>query len=303
MRWSDERFVKVYTRDTPDLLALGWEARALLWELLRKVDRAGIFELGKSGNRGLAVVTGIPVEVVDRALPILIQDGCVESHGRHLLVRSFIEAQEAKQSDKARQQKCRESDRDKARRDSALQSHGVTEEEKLSRNDVTPRDENSESVTTTASDVTLRLEETIQTRNSLPRDPSAGTTEHAAQRPTGHSLCFLFGRLRREVLQLQCPPGAENPSDANGKAASFAERMDPSAFADVEPTMRAFLLHLKRGDEGWNADPGNASLSFGAWRDRFGDLRAELSGGTPKVATRKQQQQQQKQSAWMPPEI
>lgn len=249
MRWSDERFVKVYTRDTPDLLALGWEARALLWELLRKVDRAGIFELGKSGNRGLAVVTGIPVEVVDRALPILIQDGCVESHGRHLLVRSFIEAQEAKQSDKARQQKCRESDRDKARRDSALQSHGVTEEAKPSRNDVTPRDENRESVTATASDVTLRLEETIQTRNSLPRDPSAGTTEPATEPktklPSAHDWLFLFGVRWKQKLNGKEYGQGESDAKACGRfgelLASFPDSQRLEDWAARERVISEFL--------------------------------------------------------------
>ena len=72
MRWEDERYVRVYTRDTAELLALGWEARALFWEVLRKVDRAGLLPLGKTGVRGLAAVTGIPAEVVGRALALLL---------------------------------------------------------------------------------------------------------------------------------------------------------------------------------------------------------------------------------------
>ena len=129
-------------------------------------------------------------------------------------------------------------------------------------------------------------------KETLPaRDPVVGTTEHVARdghrQFNGHDLCCLFGRLRLEILKLQCPPGSENPPDANGKASTFANSLtrQPGAFEDVEATMRAFLWHLKRGDKGWDADPNNASLSFGAWRDRFGDLRIEIAAAKlPKPA-------------------
>lgn len=117
MRWEDERYVRVYTRDTAEWRALGWEAQALVHQLFRKVDRAGLLELGRTGLRGLADLTQIPLEVVERALPILIEDGCVTwvSDGRSLFIPNFLEAQSAKSSDKARQQAARERARDGAR--------------------------------------------------------------------------------------------------------------------------------------------------------------------------------------------
>jgi len=42
MDWSNERYVRVYTRDTAEYLALCWQAKALLSLLLRKCDRAGV---------------------------------------------------------------------------------------------------------------------------------------------------------------------------------------------------------------------------------------------------------------------
>jgi hypothetical protein len=155
MRWGDEQFVKVFIRDTPDFMALGWEARALFWELLRKSDRAGIFELGKSGDRGVAAVTGIPFEVVERALRILVDDGCIEHRGACLVVRNKVDAQKSQQSDKARQQKAREVARDDARSKGAKPSRNVTPTQVP----VTFCDKKSISVTQTSDPVTPRSDQ------------------------------------------------------------------------------------------------------------------------------------------------
>jgi hypothetical protein len=115
MRWEDERYVRVFTRDTAEWIALGWEAQSLLVALFRKADRAGIVALGKTGFRGIAGVTGFPLEVVERALPVLIEDGCVEQTPTAIVVPNFIEAQETPQSDRARKREQRERARGQAR--------------------------------------------------------------------------------------------------------------------------------------------------------------------------------------------
>ena len=51
MDWSDERYVRVYTRDTPDWQCLSFLAQGLFCLILRKVDRAGVLPLGRSGRR------------------------------------------------------------------------------------------------------------------------------------------------------------------------------------------------------------------------------------------------------------
>jgi hypothetical protein len=114
MRWEDERYVRVYTRDSADWLALGWEAQALFVLTLRKVDRAGILDFGRHGVRGLASVVAMPVEVVERALAILVEDGCVKVSGTRLVVPNFIEAQEAPSSDAQRKRESRGRARDLA---------------------------------------------------------------------------------------------------------------------------------------------------------------------------------------------
>jgi len=87
--------VRVYVRDTPDWVALGWEAQAVFLFVLRKVDRVGSLPLGRHGARGLAPLLHMPTDVVERALPLLLEDGCLELHGETLVVKNFVQAQEA----------------------------------------------------------------------------------------------------------------------------------------------------------------------------------------------------------------
>ena len=116
MNWSDERYVRIYTRDTPEWLCLSFPAQALLCLLLRKVDRAGVLALGKLGRRAVGVAIGFPGDWprLEPALDELLADGCVRIEGDLLLVPNFIEAQEAKATDKARAKKRREKVRDLA---------------------------------------------------------------------------------------------------------------------------------------------------------------------------------------------
>lgn len=108
MNFSDERYVRVYTKDTPTWRLLPWEGRALLPLLLRAVDRAGVIDLGDEVNEGLAAAVGLPVEVVAVGLPALVKRGTVVLHADGMLaLPKFIEAQEAKQSDKQRQKESR----------------------------------------------------------------------------------------------------------------------------------------------------------------------------------------------------
>lgn len=111
MRWEDERYVRVYTRDTVDWQMLSFDAQALFLLLLRKVDRAGLLALGKHGKRGVAVAVGHPREWerLGPALEELLADGCVRltADGQCVLVPNFIAAQEATSSDKQRKAESR----------------------------------------------------------------------------------------------------------------------------------------------------------------------------------------------------
>jgi hypothetical protein len=110
MRWEDERYVRVYTRNTPEWLALSWRARGIFCLVLRAVDRAGLLPVGKLGLRGVAVVVGAPPEDADGALRELLADGCLrfDEVAGLVMVPNFLAAQEAVQSDAARKRASRE---------------------------------------------------------------------------------------------------------------------------------------------------------------------------------------------------
>lgn len=107
MDWSNEAYVKVYTRETDDDLALSWEARAVWDAALKKFDRSGVIAT-KRGARGLAALVRIPIEVVERAIPELLTDGRLVERDDCFIAPNYIEAQEASKSDKLRQKESRE---------------------------------------------------------------------------------------------------------------------------------------------------------------------------------------------------
>jgi hypothetical protein len=127
--WANERYVRVYTRDTTDLLAVGWEGRAVLWELMRKCDRAGVIDFD-GDTAVLAEMLRMPEEIVSLALPKLERRGVVERGDGSLVVPNFLEAQEASQSDRQRARESRARRRDRARheqsQDATAASQNVT---------------------------------------------------------------------------------------------------------------------------------------------------------------------------------
>lgn len=110
MNWSDERYVRLYTRDTADWLALSFDAQALLGLLLRKADRTGRIACGKHGKRAAAIVIGHAREWsrLEPALEELLVDGVIDFDGETIAFRNFVDAQEAKASDRKRQQDSRD---------------------------------------------------------------------------------------------------------------------------------------------------------------------------------------------------
>lgn len=135
--YANERYVLLYTRDTATWKLLDWEARAVLMFLLRKVDRAGVLDVGEDGIEGLAAVLEVPIDVVERAMPKLTARATVASTGSAFVLPNFLEAQETPRSDKQRQRDSRD------RRRSVALSQNVT----VSSRNVTDRHAESHGVT------------------------------------------------------------------------------------------------------------------------------------------------------------
>lgn len=135
MDWANERYVRVYIRETADRLAIRWEGRALLTELMCKADRGGL--LDTDDPEVIAELVRMPVGVVADVLPRLLDRDIVrrvEIDGTAgLWIRNFVPAQEAKQSDAQRQRESR--GRRRAR------SRVVTGRDAMSPDSVTRRDD------------------------------------------------------------------------------------------------------------------------------------------------------------------
>lgn len=125
MNWSDERYVRLYTRKTAEWAALCWQAKALHGLLLMDSDRTGIIQVppGPRRLRMLAGLVGLPEEVVQVGLADLLDDGRVMECEVGYLWPNYIEAQETPASPRQRTKEWRARARD-LRRDET--SRGVT---------------------------------------------------------------------------------------------------------------------------------------------------------------------------------
>lgn len=111
MDWANERYVRVYTRDTTTWKLLDWRGRTVLSLLIRKVDRAGVLDVGHDGVLGLAAVLELPIEIAEPGIAQLTASRggmpTVLDAGTAYVLPNFIEAQEAAASDPQRKRESR----------------------------------------------------------------------------------------------------------------------------------------------------------------------------------------------------
>jgi uncharacterized phage protein (TIGR02220 family) len=153
--WENERYVRLYVRETIDEAVLSWQAKSLWKELLPKFDRAGVIDLGVHGWKGLAVLIRWPLAVLESAVPELLSDGRIELRGRWLVAPNYIAAQEAKKSDRQRQAESRARRRDKALARDVIPEEAEEDSEEDEPGSVTIRDSGEPSVTEEVENVTL----------------------------------------------------------------------------------------------------------------------------------------------------
>lgn len=101
--WANDPFARLYKRETDDDLLLSWEARAVWHEFIKKCDQSGLLET-RRGVRGLAALIRVPVEVVERVLQELIEDGRMRSvPNKGFIAPNYLVANFTPRSDNARQ--------------------------------------------------------------------------------------------------------------------------------------------------------------------------------------------------------
>jgi hypothetical protein len=110
MNWSDERYVRLYSRITPAQGSWRWEAWAVWPWLLVAADRTGFIQVavGPRRWRELAGVCHLPPDVVEAGVLDLLDDTCLVEVAGGFLIRNFIEAQEAIASNRKRSREKRE---------------------------------------------------------------------------------------------------------------------------------------------------------------------------------------------------
>lgn len=99
MDWTDEKYVKLFTRDTVTWRSWPWQGRAVLPLLLRAVDNAGILQVGaREPVRSVALMIDVPEDVVKPGLDALLSDGTAEIVNGVLILPKFNEAQESRKT-------------------------------------------------------------------------------------------------------------------------------------------------------------------------------------------------------------
>lgn len=109
MDWSNERYVRVYVRDTTTWRRLGWHGQNVLMQLLRKADRAGTLELdGLEPWEAVVLHCHAPEADAQAGAALCVSLGVFEVRQGMIVFPNFIDAQEAIKSDKLRARESRE---------------------------------------------------------------------------------------------------------------------------------------------------------------------------------------------------
>jgi hypothetical protein len=109
MDWSNEHYVRIYTRDTTTWRLLGWDGQSVLMQVLRRLDQSGVLEIDDVAPwEAVMIHCGAPEEVARAGMRSCLDRGVLLHNGRFLIAPKFQEAQEASKSDKQRQKESRD---------------------------------------------------------------------------------------------------------------------------------------------------------------------------------------------------
>lgn len=128
MNFADERYVRLFTRDTATWKSWDWETRSIFTLMLRKVDRAGVIDTGKMPKpRAISLIIEAPEDVVARVLPLLVESEAIVFSETSVVMPKFLEAQESPQSDAQRQRESRQNRAAKALSQPVTPCHTVSQ--------------------------------------------------------------------------------------------------------------------------------------------------------------------------------
>lgn len=268
MDFEDEHYVRIYTKDTKTWLRWGWEGQTVFQFVMRKFDKAGILDDIDDPVEDVALLTGLPVEIVRVGLARVLKSETFILRGRRLLSPNYIKGQTAKRSDAARAKDSR--DRRRAHAMQEPESHDVTPRHAASHN-VTEHHESETDVTERHADPTPRhsTQSNAEQRSDYskvddvdPKDLTGSAHDVGLElRPQPPSEVFEArgtARVEREptrpdnakparpvALAFSDPPprtGSSEPAPTQPRVAQAAE--PPVSRIEVNPRSHAAVLAL-----------------------------------------------------------
>jgi hypothetical protein len=137
MDFSNEPYVRLYTRNTTTWRRLEWQGQCVMMQLLRVVDRAGVLDIeDMTPAEAVSLHTGLPADVAEHGMARMLDLGVCVHNGGALLFPRYLDAQESNKSDRQRQRESREKRRATAAEPvvtkSDSESQNVTESHGLS---------------------------------------------------------------------------------------------------------------------------------------------------------------------------
>lgn len=277
MRFDDERYVRLYTRDTATWKKLTFGARSIFCLLLRVVDRAGILDVGEDAASSVAALIEAPPELVSRCLPELESHFVVTIRDGVLVIPRFIEAQECAKSDRLRALEYRERRRDAVTKRDVLgasvtarhtPSQGVTPSGpvQVPSGQVRSREENSEEIASAPMAARPRARRGSE-KSPLPFRAIDACREVASQAPTR----FVQGFTDHDLSAL----GVGILRGIEAKIRIYRERED----------WRRAGRFMERGPHGYRGTIGITFLANGHFAEMMIEARAWESSKEKPAAT------------------
>jgi len=105
MDWANEHYVRAYTRDTNDILEIGWQGRAIWWPIIRRADMSGVVSATRNT---LHELIRMPADVTATGLEAILKQKMMTEHDSYFFIPNHLRANTTPRSDKARQRESRE---------------------------------------------------------------------------------------------------------------------------------------------------------------------------------------------------
>lgn len=276
MDWSNERYVRIYTRDTITWKRLGWEGQTVLLHTIRRIDRSGVLDLnGVSAAEAIELVTDLPAAVIEVGLKRCLDPeiAVFEVDGDRLLMPNFLDAQEAVASNAERQRRWRA----KKRNEPSTYSNG--NETSTESNGIVSTVRNGASTAVDKNNPVLNQPcLTRGTNRAIPNQVNPRACARGDSPPSKNNSNFdettlaeIISDVRRSlsVFLPHLTPYVPKATDLEKRRDAVAEILAIAAAEGVDPEGVATVSYSRflRSDEKWLRDRG---FPLGSWVAQVG---------------------------------